>query len=74
MRNGIEGGGVLTEALAIIESEERDVAGGALDQGAADNGAILVVDEVDHANDFGGGHFAFIHVGSPVAFSLFGQP
>ena len=65
MRDGVEGGGVFAEALAIIESEERDGAGGAFDQDATDNGAVLVIDEVDHADDFGGGHFAFVHFGSP---------
>ena len=46
---------MLAQPLAVVESEQRHVAGGFLDDFAADDGAVLVVDEFGSPADLRAG-------------------
>src|SRR5665213_1101947 len=51
---------MLTEALALIESEQRNSPCRPFDNRSADNGPFLVIHKADQADDFRDRHFALI--------------
>ncbi len=66
IHQGVEGRGVLAEALPGVESKEGQGAGRLIDNGPADDGARLVVHQAGHTSHFPDQTF-FVHLNPLLA-------